>query len=86
LAYHEGTQMLLIWNLIDGCDIYSLKDQRLIHIHHFHLKIRRNHICQVQFDSDRKIGITGSDNGQLLLWDIASGQLAQALQHGEGIH
>ena len=86
MAYHEDTQMLLIWNLVDGCDVYSLKDQRLIHAHHLRLKIRRNRICQVQFDSDGKIGITGSDNGQLLLWDITSGQLVQALQHGEGMY
>ena len=78
--------MLLIWNLVDGCDVYSLKDQRLLHVHHLRLKIRKNCICQVQFDSDGKIGITGSDNGQLLLWDIASGQLVQALQHGKGIY
>ena len=78
--------MLLIWNLVDGCDVYSLKDQRLLHIHHLRLKIRKNYLCQVQFDSDGKIGITGGDNGQLLLWDITSGQLTQALQHGEGIY
>ncbi|KAI6143966.1 hypothetical protein BKA82DRAFT_3935479, partial [Pisolithus tinctorius] len=84
-AYHEISQLLLVWNLIDGVDIYHLVDQptpSLHHVRHLQLKIRRNYICHVQFDSDGKMVITGSDNGQVLLWDVNSGKLAQVLHHG----
>ncbi|KAI6095173.1 hypothetical protein EDD16DRAFT_1439248, partial [Pisolithus croceorrhizus] len=84
-AYHEASQLLLVWNLVDGVDIYRLAYQpmsSLHHIRHLRLKIRRNYICHVQFDSDGKVAITGTDNGQILLWDVNSGQLAQVLHHG----
>ncbi|KIK12795.1 hypothetical protein PISMIDRAFT_31963, partial [Pisolithus microcarpus 441] len=84
-AYHESSQLLLVWNLVDGVDIYCLVCQptsSLHHVRHLRLKIRRNYICHVQFDSNGKVAITGTDNGQVLLWDIDSGQLAQVLHHG----
>ncbi|KIK22686.1 hypothetical protein PISMIDRAFT_68992, partial [Pisolithus microcarpus 441] len=84
-AYHESSQLLLVWNLVDGVDIYRLVCQptsSLHHVRHLRLKIRRNYICHVQFDSNGKVAITGTDNGQVLLWDIDSGQLAQVLHHG----
>ncbi|KAI6039511.1 hypothetical protein EDC04DRAFT_2537657, partial [Pisolithus marmoratus] len=83
-AYHDGTKMLLVWNLIDGFDAYQLADQpdnRLLHICHFRVKIRRNHICQVQFDLDGKTAITGSDNGRVVIWDISTGRQLQVLHH-----
>ncbi|KIK12045.1 hypothetical protein PISMIDRAFT_121644, partial [Pisolithus microcarpus 441] len=47
--------------------------------------VRQNCICHVQFDSDGKKAITGSDNGQVLIWDVSSGQAVQAQCHGEVI-
>lgn len=29
--------------------------------------------------------ITGTDNSQVLLWDVHSGKLTQVLHHGEGM-
>ncbi|KAI6118894.1 hypothetical protein EDD16DRAFT_1442064, partial [Pisolithus croceorrhizus] len=82
MACHDGTKMLLIWNLIDGFDAYQLVDKPnncLLHICHFQVKIRQNHICQVQFDLDRKTAITGSDNGQVIVWDISTRKQLQVL-------
>ncbi|KAI6007505.1 hypothetical protein EDC04DRAFT_2907708 [Pisolithus marmoratus] len=74
--------MLLVWNLIDGFDAYQLVDEPnncLLHICHFQVKIRRNHICQVQFDLDGKTAITGSDSGRVVIWDISTGKQLQSL-------
>ncbi|KIK12474.1 hypothetical protein PISMIDRAFT_120831, partial [Pisolithus microcarpus 441] len=86
-AYHEGSKTFLVWNLVDGIDVYRLMDcspYSLNYIRHFQIQIRRNRICHVQFDSDGKKVITRSDNGQVLIWDVSSGQLVQALHHGQG--
>ncbi|KAI6137593.1 hypothetical protein BKA82DRAFT_149766 [Pisolithus tinctorius] len=86
-AYHEETRTFLIWNLTDGIDVYRLSDKptaRLHHVHHLRVTIRCNRICQVQFSLDGLVAITGSDNGQVMLWDIRSGKLTQSLRHGKG--
>ncbi|KAI5983196.1 WD40-repeat-containing domain protein [Pisolithus albus] len=88
-AYHEGSKTLLVWNLIDGIDVYQLMDCSLYSlkfVRHLQIQIRRNRICHVQFDLDGKRAITGSDNGQVLIWDVNSGQLVQALRHGQELH
>ncbi|KAI6001909.1 WD40-repeat-containing domain protein [Pisolithus albus] len=88
-AYHEGTKTLLVWNLVDGVDVYQLMDcspYSLNYIRHLQIQVRQNRICHVQFDSDGKKAITGSDNGQVLIWDVSSGQAVQALCHGEELH
>ncbi|KAI5986645.1 WD40-repeat-containing domain protein [Pisolithus albus] len=89
MAYHDGTKMLLVWNLIDGFDAYQLVDEpnnRLLHIRHFRVKIRRNRICQLQFDLDGKTVITGSDNGRVVVWDISTGKQLQVLHHSEELY
>ncbi|KIN95631.1 hypothetical protein M404DRAFT_165279, partial [Pisolithus tinctorius Marx 270] len=86
-AYHEETRMFLIWNLIDGIDIYHLSDKPMAclhHVHHLWVTIQCNHICQVHLSLDGLVAITSSDNGQVMLWDIHSGKLTQSLQHGKG--
>ena len=86
-AYHEQQRILLIWNLEDGCDIYRLTDHHpysLIHLHRLSCRVRQNHICQVQFDLNGRVAITGSDNGEVMLWDVALGKLVQVLHHGKG--
>ncbi|KAG1767295.1 hypothetical protein EV702DRAFT_1050398 [Suillus placidus] len=48
-----------------------------------HVRIRRNHICDVQFDCTGKSAISGSDNREVHLWDIDRGQVKQVLPHGK---
>ncbi|KAI6155993.1 hypothetical protein BKA82DRAFT_157279 [Pisolithus tinctorius] len=84
-AYHEETRTFLIWNLTDGIDIYCLSDKlHLHHVCHLQVTIQCNHICQVHLSLDGLVAITGSDNGQVMLWDIHSGKLTQRLQHSKG--
>ncbi|KAI6114731.1 WD40-repeat-containing domain protein [Pisolithus croceorrhizus] len=88
-AYHEGNKTLLVWNLVDGIDVYQLMDcspYSLNYVRHLQIRVRQNRICHVQFDSDGKKAITGGDNGQVLIWDVSSGQVVQALCHGEELH
>jgi WD40 repeat protein len=76
-----------VWNLVDGIDVYKLTDNPTCHlllVRTLRVKIRRNRICDVQFDSTGEFAISGSDNGEVHLWDIDSGQLDQALCHGKG--
>jgi WD40 repeat protein len=80
--------MLLVWNLVDGIDVYQLIGEpapHLVRIRHLRIKIRRNRVCFVQFDHDGKTAIAGGDNGQVLTWSLSSGKLVQVLPHGKGI-
>ncbi|KAG1794228.1 WD40-repeat-containing domain protein, partial [Suillus plorans] len=84
-AYSDSLGSLLVWNLVDGINVYRLTDNPTCHlllVQTLRIKIRRNRICDVQFDSTGEFAISGSDNGELHLWNIDSGQLDQALCHG----
>ncbi|KAG2092257.1 hypothetical protein BD769DRAFT_1371002, partial [Suillus cothurnatus] len=86
-AYSDSLGSLLVWNLEDGINVYRLTDNPTCHlllVRMLHMKIRRNRICDVQFDSTGEFAISGSDNGEVHLWNIDSGQLDQALCHGRG--
>jgi hypothetical protein len=89
-AYHDGTKNLLVWNLVNGIDVYRLTDDhggrapRLTYVRPLRVQIRRNRIAQVQFDVDGTTAIAGGDNGQVLTWDLTTGKAAQTLPHGQG--
>ncbi|KAG1842715.1 hypothetical protein C8R48DRAFT_619401 [Suillus tomentosus] len=87
LAYFEPLSYLLVWNLLDAIEVYQLTDNPTCHlllIKMLRVRIRRNHICDVQFDCTGKSAISGSDNGEVHLWDIDRGQLKQVLPHRKG--
>jgi len=88
-AYHESAAKLLVWNLLDGVDIYRLTDQptsHLVFVRKLRVKIRRNQINRVQFDVSGTKAICGGDNGEVSVWDIENGELIQTLPHGEELH
>ncbi|KIJ11053.1 hypothetical protein PAXINDRAFT_157446 [Paxillus involutus ATCC 200175] len=77
--------MLLVWNLQDGVDVYhftNLPANRFTSIRKLRVKIRTNHPNQVVFDSHGKLAIGGSDNGEVYLWKVDSGERVQTLTHG----
>lgn len=86
-AYSDPLSYLLVWNLLDMIEVYQLTDNHICHlllIKTLHVRIRRNRICDMQFDCTGKSAISGSDNGEVHLWDINCGQLKQVLLHGKG--
>ncbi|KAG2744842.1 WD40 repeat-like protein [Suillus brevipes Sb2] len=85
-AYFDSLSYLLVWNLLDGIEVYQLTDNPTCHlllIRTLRVRIKRNHICDVQFDCTGKSAISGNDNGEVHLWDINRGQVKQVLPHGK---
>ncbi|KAH7906901.1 WD40-repeat-containing domain protein [Hygrophoropsis aurantiaca] len=83
-AWNEAARTLLVWNLYDGIDIYHLKDDptnRLELVRKLRVKVKVNRINLVRFDTSGKVAISGSDNGEVYLWEIKSGQRIQTLTH-----
>ena len=43
-------------------------------------------VCGAQFSSDNKLVVTASNNNTAKIWDAATGQCLQTLQHNEGVN
>ncbi|KAH7904670.1 WD40-repeat-containing domain protein [Hygrophoropsis aurantiaca] len=87
-SWSEENRMLLVWNLLDGVDVYHFKDEptdRFTLVRKLRMKIRVSHCVQVDFDLHGKTAIHGSDNGEVFLWTVDSGEQVQVLTHGHGI-
>ncbi|KAH7918998.1 WD40 repeat-like protein [Leucogyrophana mollusca] len=84
-SWCEDSKTLLVWNLVDGMDVYQFTDcptDRFTLVRKLRVKIRINHTNQVDMDSYGKLAINGSDNGEVFLWDMESGEQVQVLAHG----
>jgi WD40 repeat protein len=82
-AWCESTQTLLVWNLCDGIDIYRI-DDRPIWIGKLAINISRNMVVQVSFGVE-PFAISGSDRGDIYVWDLKTRSLQQVLRHDAGI-
>ncbi|KAF8324741.1 WD40-repeat-containing domain protein, partial [Amanita rubescens] len=78
-AWCESTQTLLVWNLCDGIDIYRI-DGRPIWIGKLAINISRNMVVQVSFGVE-PFAISGSDRGDIYIWDLKTRSLQQVLRH-----
>ena len=85
-AYHEATGTLLVWNLIDGMDVYNLTAQQNSATFVFSRKININfwhtHISHICLDASGRVAICGSDMGEVYIYEVSTGSLRQVLPHG----
>ncbi|KAH7918965.1 WD40 repeat-like protein [Leucogyrophana mollusca] len=87
-AWHEATRTLLVWNLVDGIDVYRFTDNptnRFGFVRKLRVRIKRNHINLVQLSASGNFAISGSDNGEVYIWDVESGRQTQVLGHSKGM-
>lgn len=71
-----------MWNLFDGVDIYRVADT-LVHVGKLSLKIRKNFVVQIVMGPQGS-AITGSDSGEIYIWDIERREKTHILSHGKG--
>lgn len=84
MAWCPSTQTLLVWNLANGVDMYTIEvDKRPIRIGTCQLSLGRLLPVQVTFGRDGALVLSGSDRGSIHIWH-ASGQSFQVLRHTHG--
>ncbi|KIJ10016.1 hypothetical protein PAXINDRAFT_157731 [Paxillus involutus ATCC 200175] len=82
-AYHDASGTLLVWNLVDGIEIYQFISQPTVcvtFIRKIQLQWRRNYISQLCLDARGQIGVCGGDNGEVYTWNIEL-QAVQVVAH-----
>lgn len=82
-AWSPETRLLLVWDLVDGMDVYQIVD-RPVFVRKFSMKIMRNNVKQVEFGWHGKYALCGSDTGEVHVWDIQDGVQISSMQHGDG--
>lgn len=75
--------MLLVWNLADGIDLYHVTD-RPVWIKKLWVSIRQNIVIQVAFGVKGQYAISGTDNGEVIIWDLKSAEPDQILIQSGG--
>jgi hypothetical protein len=75
--------MLLVWNLADGIDLYHVTD-RPVWIKKLRVSIRQNIVIQVAFGVKGQYAISGTDNGEVIIWDLKSAEPDQILIQSGG--
>ncbi|KAH7908124.1 WD40-repeat-containing domain protein [Hygrophoropsis aurantiaca] len=80
-AWSPDKNLLLIWNLIDGIDIYHVGEHP-IWVRKLVVKVKRNVVKQIEFGKHSQLAISGSDSGEVFLWDIETGKQVLVLIHG----
>lgn len=82
LAWCSTTQTILVSNLLDGVDLYCLKDRPYFERRMLVPRIRCNFPQQVGFARYGQLAISGSDKGEVYVWDRDLGDFYQVLRHG----
>ena len=83
LAWSRKTRRLLIWNLLDGMDLYRLHETgHLEYIRTFQSDIEHHVIKLVDFVQDEQLVASGTDRGEIILWDAKTGKRVHSLGHG----
>lgn len=83
-AWDDETQTLLVWNLEDGIDIYHI-DNGLNRVGKINMKIHQNMVIQLEFCNHHSYFISGSDHGDVYIWDVNSQRPYQILHHSPGV-
>ncbi|KAI0315726.1 hypothetical protein OF83DRAFT_1061566 [Amylostereum chailletii] len=85
MAWSPETRYLSVWNLEDGVDVYRLHDDaQLRHLHKLTVNIRRNFVKVIDLVQHGRMAISGTDKGEINVWDAECGVLVQTLTHGTG--
>lgn len=82
-AWSPETKLLLVWNLLDGVDVYHVVEQP-VWIRKLRVKVKKNNVKQVEFGWSGKYAMSGSDTGEVYIWDVQLGSLVATLRHGAG--
>ncbi|KIN96096.1 hypothetical protein M404DRAFT_69531, partial [Pisolithus tinctorius Marx 270] len=81
-AWSLETGHLLVWNLHDGIDVYCMmENSQPVLIRNLHVKIRHNNPKQVELGWHGEIAINGTDNGEIQLRKVMSGNQRCILHH-----
>ncbi|KAI0310199.1 hypothetical protein OF83DRAFT_1070922, partial [Amylostereum chailletii] len=84
-AWSPETHQLLVWNLEDGIDVYQLKDEgQLKPIRCLKMNLQYYFPKLVDFAQQGRLAVSGTDRGEVFIWDIETGTLKQTLIHGPG--
>ncbi|KIJ08462.1 hypothetical protein PAXINDRAFT_23072, partial [Paxillus involutus ATCC 200175] len=73
MSWSTNTGTLLVYNLDDGMDVYCVSSGQIHWKKVLPIRIQRNNIKQVDFGWPRGVAISGTDNGEVILWNIDSG-------------
>lgn len=82
-AWSPATRLLLVWNLVDGVDVYHIVECPVF-VRKLRVTIDRMYICQVDFGCQGVLAASGTDKGKVRIWNMNSVEQATALTHGHG--
>ncbi|KAH7920017.1 WD40 repeat-like protein [Leucogyrophana mollusca] len=83
-AWSPETSLLLVWNLVDGIDVYHIGEHP-VWVRKFCVRVKRNNVKQVELGRHGQLAISGSDSGEIFFWNIQSGAQELVLIHGSGL-
>lgn len=81
MAFSANKKTIVVDNLRDGFDMYRL-ERPSAPIESFRARSRRLYVKQAVFGEGSKLVIGGSDNGEVIVYDAATGERVQTLAHG----
>lgn len=85
MTWSAEARRLLIWNLEDGVDVFRLHDDGQIrHQRKLGVSIKRNFVKITDLVQHGQMAVSGTDKGELNVWDAETGVVAQTLIHGSG--
>lgn len=73
---------MVVSNLMDGVDVYRVVDRPQFERRLRVPRIRNNVPQQVCFAQDSQLIVSGSDRGEVYIWESATGTCVQVLRHG----
>lgn len=82
MAWSSNKRALLVSNLAEGVDVYNLSEQLTFVRRLFTRPVRYNAPIQVDFAQNNELLVSGSDRGEIYLWEWTTGNLFQVLRHG----
>lgn len=81
MAFSANKKTIVVDNLHDGFDMYQLEHPSAP-IKSFRAQSRRLYVKQAVFGEGSKLIIGKSDNGEVIVYDAATGERVQTLAHG----
>ncbi|KAI5991403.1 hypothetical protein EDD15DRAFT_2131536, partial [Pisolithus albus] len=80
-AWSAATRLLLVWNLVDGVDMYHIVEH-LVFVRKLRVTFGRMYVCQVDFGCQGLLAASEMDRGKVCIWNINSVGQAMVLSHG----
>ncbi|KAH6869079.1 WD40-repeat-containing domain protein [Coprinopsis sp. MPI-PUGE-AT-0042] len=83
-SWDEDTRILLVWTLQDGIMVYRIEERPVV-LADLMMEIERNFPMQMCFVGEGIVA-TGSDNGEVLVWDLAQAEVRKRRVNGESFY